>query len=79
VGCISGASLESDYLADIKAAGFKDIKVVGEAAFPMESMVSDPTATEIVKLVKGLNLTPEKMRETAGTVKSVRVHAIKPN
>jgi SAM-dependent methyltransferase len=78
VGCISGASLESDYLAYIKAAGFKDIKIVGEAAFSMESMVSDPTATEIVKLVKGLNLTPEKMRETAGTVKSVKVSAVKP-
>ncbi len=75
VGCISGASLESDYLADIKAAGFKDIKVVGEAAFPMESMKYDPMAQEIME---SLNLTPEKMRETAGTVKSVRVHAIKP-
>jgi SAM-dependent methyltransferase len=75
VGCISGASLESDYLADIKAAGFKDIKVVVEAAFPMESMKYDPMAQEIME---SLNLTPEKMRETAGTVKSVRVHAIKP-
>ena len=44
VGCIAGASLESDYLAAIKAAGFQDIKVVGEATFPIESMVSDPTA-----------------------------------
>jgi SAM-dependent methyltransferase len=78
VGCISGASLESDYLADIKAAGFRDIKAIGEATFPIESMVNDPTATEIVKLVKGLKLTPEKMRETAGTVKSIKVHAIKP-
>ena len=74
VGCIAGASLESDYLAAIKAAGFKDIKVMGEATFPIESIVYDPMAQEIMK---GLNLTPGKVRELAGTVKSIKVSAVK--
>jgi arsenite methyltransferase len=75
VGCIAGASLESDYLAAIKEAGFRDIKVVDEAVFPVEYIVSEPEAIEIMK---DLNLTPDKMREMAATVKSVKVHAIKP-
>jgi arsenite methyltransferase len=75
VGCIAGASLESDYLADIKAAGFQDIKVVEESVFPIESVISEPEAVEIMKSLK---LTPGIMRERAATVKSVKVHAVKP-
>jgi arsenite methyltransferase len=76
VGCIAGASLESDYLEAIKAAGFQDIKIMGEATFPIESMVYDPMAQEIMK---SLNLTPGKARELTNTVKSIRVHAVKPD
>jgi arsenite methyltransferase len=75
VGCIAGASLESDYLAAIKEAGFQDIKIVEETVFPIESVVSEPEAVEIMK---ELNLTPAKMREMARTVKSIKVHAVKP-
>jgi arsenite methyltransferase len=76
VGCIAGASLESDYLEAIKAAGFQDIKIMGESTFPIESMVYDPMAQEIMK---SLNLTPGKARELTNTVKSIRVHAVKPD
>jgi ubiquinone/menaquinone biosynthesis C-methylase UbiE len=75
VGCIAGASLESDYLAAIKEAGFQDIKVIEQAVFPIEYIVSEPEAVEIMKSLK---LTPEKMRDMAATVKSVKVQAIKP-
>jgi arsenite methyltransferase len=76
VGCIAGASLESDYLAAIRGAGFEDIKVVEETVFPIESVVSEPEAAAIMK---DLKLTPGKMRETARTVKSIKVHAVKPD
>jgi arsenite methyltransferase len=75
VGCIAGAALESDYLGAIKGAGFEDIKVVEETVFPIESVVSEPEAIDIMK---DLNLTPDKMREMAVTVKSIKVQAIKP-
>jgi arsenite methyltransferase len=75
VGCIAGASLESDYLGAIEDAGFKDIKVVEESSSFVESLVYDPTAADIME---SLDLTPAKARELAGTVKSARVHAIKP-
>jgi arsenite methyltransferase len=75
VGCVAGASLESDYLAAIQEAGFQDIKVVGESSSLIESIAYDPTAQEISN---SMNLTPAKARELAGTVKSVKVHALKP-
>jgi arsenite methyltransferase len=75
VGCIAGASLESDYLGAIKSAGFQDVKVVEEAAFPFESIVYDPMAQDIMK---DLNLTSAKAKALAGTVKSIKVHALKP-
>jgi arsenite methyltransferase len=75
VGCIAGASTESDYIGAIKAAGFQEIKIVEETVFPIESVISEPEAVEIMKSLK---LTAEKMRETARTIKSIKIHAIKP-
>lgn len=75
VGCIAGASLESDYLDAIKKVGFEDIKIVGESTFAIESVVNDPSAAEIVKSLK---LTPEKAQELGRTVKSIKVSAYKP-
>ncbi len=74
VGCIAGASIESDYLGAIKGAGFKDIKVAGETVFPIESIISEPQAVDVMNSLK---LTPAKMRELAATVKSVKVSAVK--
>jgi len=75
VGCIAGASVESDYLGAIAEAGFKDVRIIEESSSFVESLMYDPTAAEILESLK---LTPAKARELAGTVKSARVHAVKP-
>jgi len=36
VGCVAGASLKEDYLAAIRGAGFQDVEVVEEVAYPGE-------------------------------------------
>jgi len=74
VGCISGAMLKDDYLGAIKSAGFKDVKVIEEATFPIESMANDPTAQVIMKEMK---ITPEKVKEIGQAVLSVKVQAVK--
>jgi ubiquinone/menaquinone biosynthesis C-methylase UbiE len=76
VGCIAGASLKREYLGAIETAGFQNVKVIEESSFPVDNMFSDPVAQEIFK---SLNLTPEKAKELAGTIKSVKVSGIKPN
>lgn len=41
VGCLAGAVKKEDYLAHIKAAGFRDIKVLGEARYPVDAVFED--------------------------------------
>jgi arsenite methyltransferase len=76
VSCLSGASLRDEYLRTIKAAGFHDVRITDEISFPMELIANDPTAKEVIKNSK---IPPEKVKEIAGSVKSIKVHAVKPD
>ena len=76
VGCVSGAALKDEYLRTIKAAGFEDIRIIDETSFPVEFITSDPTAKEVIKNSK---MTPEKVREVASSIVSIKVYAAKPN
>ncbi len=46
VGCVAGASLESDYLQAIESAGFKEVKIVGESVFDIKDIISSPEAQD---------------------------------
>jgi len=70
VGCIAGASKKSDYLDAINAAGFQDVRVVGENAFLAGSMIDDPTINAIVEEAQ---ITPSQMNKLAPLVVSIRV------
>src|SRR3972149_5198615 len=41
VGCLSGAVMKSQYINEIKSAGFKDVKVINETFFPVKCMAND--------------------------------------
>jgi ubiquinone/menaquinone biosynthesis C-methylase UbiE len=75
IGCVSGAILKDEYLMVIKAAGFQDVKIVNEASFPAEFIVSDPT---VKKIIENLKIPPEKVREVASSVISIKVYGVKP-
>lgn len=74
VSCIAGASLKTDYLQDIEAAGFKDIKIIDETPFPVEYIISDPTVQVIVK---NLEISPELATDITSYIVSVKVTAAK--
>jgi arsenite methyltransferase len=74
VSCVAGASQKSDYLEAIQKAGFKEVKVVDETVFPVDSMVDDPT---IKALMKKSGMTAGQTRDLAFSVASVKVAAIK--
>ena len=76
IGCISGAATKDEYLATIKNAGFKEVKILGEAHFPAELMANDPTAKV---MVKDLKVSPEVLNEIANSIASLKVYSIKPN
>jgi len=75
VGCVAGASLKGDYLADIKNAGFKNVKVNEETVFPIDGILNDPMAQA---MIKGLNISTESLTELSRSVISMKVSAVKP-
>ena len=75
IGCVAGAMLRDEYVGAVRAAGFQDIQIVQEAAFPLESLANDPTARAIIE---DSNLSPEERREIAGSVVSLGISAVKP-
>jgi len=76
ISCIAGATTKKEYLKEIQEAGFKETKVQGEAAFPTEFLVNDPTVREVAK---NLKLSRKKAEDLASSVVSIKVSAIKPD
>ena len=75
IGCVSGAIIKSEYLEKIEAAGFRDVRVVDETAFPIELIANDPTAKGIMDHL-GIGL--DEARGVASSVVSLKVSAVKP-
>jgi len=71
--CVAGAETKESYLGAIQKAGFQKIQILQETVFPTEILANDPTAQEIVK-----HLSPQKAKELAKSVVSVKVSAVKP-
>jgi hypothetical protein len=67
--------MKDEYLRTIKAAGFRDVDIVEETSFPVEFMANDPTAQAIIK---DSGISPEKMKEFASSVLSIKVSGVKP-
>jgi ubiquinone/menaquinone biosynthesis C-methylase UbiE len=74
MGCLSGAEIKDKYLQLIEVAGFEQVKILEEHNFPMEDMISDPTAQAVVKNSK---ISGQEIAKLANTVASVRVSGIK--
>jgi len=66
--------LKDEYLEAIKAAGFKDIRIVDEEVFPIEFILSDPTAQIVIEKTA---ITPVTASDVANSVVSVKVSANK--
>jgi len=75
VGCLAGAIMKEEYISDIKKAGFKDIKIMGQVNYPVEAMANDITA-RVVK--NNPSLTKENLKEIEDAVASIKIHAVKP-
>lgn len=75
VGCLSGAALKEEYLGAVKEAGFQDVKIIDETIFPVESLADGPTAAAIIE---NLRLSQDQIKETADSIRSIRVSGIKP-
>jgi len=75
VACIAGALVKDDYLSAIREAGFQDVTVVSEKAFPAELVLEDSLAPEIIKK---LNVPQKELMEHVSSVLSLGIRASKP-
>ncbi len=75
IGCISGAEKKGDYLKHIELAGFKNVQIIEETTMPIEALVSDETATQILKELK---MTMKQASAYFGSAVSLKVSAKKP-
>jgi ubiquinone/menaquinone biosynthesis C-methylase UbiE len=76
--CVAGAAMRDEYLDAIRAAGFADVKVVGEQSF---AHMADSFSTEdpVVKAaVDAAGGDPAVIRRMADSVRSLKVSAVKP-
>ncbi|HHC24081.1 MAG TPA: arsenite methyltransferase [Desulfobacterales bacterium] len=73
VGCVGGALLKTEYLDSIAAAGFENIKVMGEQTFSIVAN-DDPY---IKSLTETFSLSPEQLKEISESIVSVKVKAEK--
>jgi len=46
VGCLAGAIMKDKYIGYIKKAGFKDVKIMGQANYPIEAMFENLKGAE---------------------------------
>lgn len=67
--------MKDKYTDAIKKAGFKDVKIIEETSYPIELMANDQTAQAIIE---DLEIPPEKAKEVANSVVSIKVYGVKP-
>jgi arsenite methyltransferase len=75
IGCVAGAVKKDDYLRDIKAAGFKEVKIVDETSFSNNFTVTDPV---IQALSNDFGIARADLKTLGSSIKSIKVQAIKP-
>jgi arsenite methyltransferase len=73
-GCIAGAEIKDRYLDLMRQAGFEDVKVMEEKTYPLEYIISEDA---FKGALDRLDITEEELKETANTVVSVKVSAVK--
>lgn len=70
VACLSGAITKDDYVAAIAKAGFVAIQIDKQTHFPIELMLSDPMAQQIINQHR---LTPQAIEAIANSIASISV------
>ena len=84
VGCLSGAIMKGQYLGTIKKVGFKDVRILDEAKFPIKFMLNDLSACDAQAgptakaLADTINLSSKSLKGIGDAVESIKVAAVKP-
>lgn len=75
VGCVAGAILKNDYIGLIKKAGFQDVEIIDETPFIPKNIDNVSAVKEYSKI---FDISPEKLKEYADSISSIKVRGVKP-
>lgn len=75
VGCLAGAAMKDDYLGFIEKVGFKEIKVISQANYPIDAMANDVTAQAIMNKS---TIIRQDIKDLESAIRSIKISAMKP-
>jgi SAM-dependent methyltransferase len=75
IGCLAGAVMQDEYVEAIKAAGFKQVRIIDEASLATDYTPKDPI---VQALVNDSGISRADLKKLGSSIKSVKVHAVKP-
>jgi arsenite methyltransferase len=73
--CIAGAEIKYKYLDLPSEAGFKEVSVLQEKTYPLDLIISEPEANEVINR---LGMTQKEVKDVANSIVSISVSALKP-
>jgi arsenite methyltransferase len=73
-GCIAGALMKEVYLQAITDAGFHDVTIVNEQAFPIDAIANDQAAQAVIDK---MHISNEGLEEIGNSVLSIKVEGKK--
>jgi arsenite methyltransferase len=73
-GCIAGAEIKDKYLDLMRQAGFENITIIDQKAYPLEYIVSEDA---FKGAIDSLNMSQEDLKAAANSIASIKVSALK--
>jgi arsenite methyltransferase len=74
IGCLAGAIMKDKYIEAIKAAGFKQVNIIGETFSPTDYAPKDHTAQA---LANDSSIPQADLKRLGNSIRSIKVHAVK--
>ncbi len=74
IACLAGAVRKEDYINALEDAGFTEVEISKEAPFPIELIINDPIARQIIT---ENNLTEKDIKSISNSIASISISAKK--
>jgi len=75
IGCLAGAIMQDEYVEAIKAAGFKQVRIVDETSLATDYTPEDPI---VQALVNDSGISRADLKRLGSSIRSIKVQAVKP-
>jgi arsenite methyltransferase len=74
IGCLAGAIMQDEYVEAIKAAGFKQVRIIDETSLATDYTPEDPI---VQALVNDSGISRADLKKLGSSIRSIKVHAVK--